>query len=129
MNVIRILVTASVAADLRDTGVTANVIAPGGPADTRMVVADIPRAGPHAAKSIALGENGELFVHVGSPTNACQPQAQDRRPNVPGEQPCSTLDLYGGVWTLGPGELHPLALLFVLSGTLMISKTLRIPKF
>jgi CDP-diacylglycerol--serine O-phosphatidyltransferase len=37
--------------------------------------------------------------------------------------------LYWGVWTLGPGELHPLALLFVLSGTLMISKTLRIPKF
>jgi CDP-diacylglycerol--serine O-phosphatidyltransferase len=37
--------------------------------------------------------------------------------------------LYGGVWTIGPWELHPLALLFVLSGTLMISKTLRIPKF
>jgi len=38
-------------------------------------------------------------------------------------------NLYGGVWTIGPWELHPLALLFVLSGTLMISKTLRIPKF
>jgi CDP-diacylglycerol---serine O-phosphatidyltransferase len=37
-------------------------------------------------------------------------------------------DIYWGVWTLGPAELHPLALLFVLSGTLMISKTLRIPK-
>ncbi len=37
-------------------------------------------------------------------------------------------DLYWGVWSLGPGDLHPLALLFVLSGTLMISKTLRIPK-
>ena len=37
-------------------------------------------------------------------------------------------DLYWGVWPLGPGNLHPLALLFVLSGTLMISKTLRIPK-
>lgn len=36
--------------------------------------------------------------------------------------------LYGGVWTLGPWEMHPLVLLFVLSGTLMISKTLRIPK-
>ncbi len=36
--------------------------------------------------------------------------------------------LYGGVWTIGPWDLHPLALLFVLSGTLMISKTLRIPK-
>jgi len=36
--------------------------------------------------------------------------------------------LYGGEWALGPWTLHPLALLFVLSGTLMISKTLRIPK-
>jgi len=36
--------------------------------------------------------------------------------------------LYGGVWTIGPWTLHPLSLLFALSGTLMISKTLRIPK-
>jgi CDP-diacylglycerol--serine O-phosphatidyltransferase len=36
--------------------------------------------------------------------------------------------LYGGAWTLGPWELHPLALLFVISGSMMISKTLRIPK-
>ncbi|MBY4898578.1 CDP-alcohol phosphatidyltransferase family protein [Cupriavidus sp. AU9028] len=34
-----------------------------------------------------------------------------------------------GSWTLGPGTLHPLVLLFVVSGSLMISKTLRIPKF
>ncbi len=38
-------------------------------------------------------------------------------------------DLYGGSWQLGPWELHPMVLLFVLSGSLMISKTLRIPKF
>jgi CDP-diacylglycerol--serine O-phosphatidyltransferase len=37
-------------------------------------------------------------------------------------------DLYGGSWTLGPWDLHPLTLLFVLSGSLMISKTIRIPK-
>jgi len=37
-------------------------------------------------------------------------------------------NLYWGTWTLGPWDLHPLALLFALSGTLMISKTLRIPK-
>jgi CDP-diacylglycerol--serine O-phosphatidyltransferase len=36
--------------------------------------------------------------------------------------------VYWGVLRLGPWELHPLVLLFVLSGTLMISKTLRIPK-
>jgi CDP-diacylglycerol--serine O-phosphatidyltransferase len=37
-------------------------------------------------------------------------------------------ELLGGLWTIGPWDLHPLSLLFVLSGTLMISKTLRIPK-
>lgn len=37
-------------------------------------------------------------------------------------------DLYWGVLAIGPWQFHPLALLFLLSGTLMISKTLRIPK-
>ena len=36
--------------------------------------------------------------------------------------------LYWGTVLLGPWALHPLSLLFVLSGSLMISKTLRIPK-
>ena len=37
--------------------------------------------------------------------------------------------LWGGSLDIGPWTLHPLALLWVLSGSLMISKTLRIPKF
>jgi CDP-diacylglycerol---serine O-phosphatidyltransferase len=37
--------------------------------------------------------------------------------------------LYGGSWQIGPWELHALSLLFLLSGSLMLSKTLRIPKF
>jgi CDP-diacylglycerol--serine O-phosphatidyltransferase len=36
--------------------------------------------------------------------------------------------VYWGAWTIGPWILHPLVLLFALSGSLMISKTLRIPK-
>ena len=36
--------------------------------------------------------------------------------------------LWLGGWRLGPWLLHPLVLLYALSGTLMISKTLRIPK-
>ena len=36
--------------------------------------------------------------------------------------------VYGGAWSLAGATLHPLALLFALSGTLMVSKTLRIPK-
>ncbi len=35
----------------------------------------------------------------------------------------------GGLWQLGPWQLHPLALLYAVSGSMMISKTLRIPKF
>jgi CDP-diacylglycerol---serine O-phosphatidyltransferase len=37
-------------------------------------------------------------------------------------------DVWFGAWQLGPWVLHPLALLYALSGSLMISKTLRIPK-
>ena len=37
--------------------------------------------------------------------------------------------LPGDVWVLGPWQLHSFALLFALSGSLMVSKTLRIPKF
>ena len=36
--------------------------------------------------------------------------------------------VYGGAWTVLGAELHPLVLLFALSGTLMVSKTLHIPK-
>jgi CDP-diacylglycerol--serine O-phosphatidyltransferase len=36
--------------------------------------------------------------------------------------------LWGGGYMLGPWELHLMSLLFVLSGSLMISKTLHIPK-
>lgn len=37
--------------------------------------------------------------------------------------------IWGAAVQLGPWELHWFSLLFVLSGSLMISKTLRIPKF
>lgn len=38
-------------------------------------------------------------------------------------------DLWFGMVRLGPWQLHPLVLIYALSGSLMISKTLRIPKF
>lgn len=36
--------------------------------------------------------------------------------------------IWGGAWSVGPWELHPLVLLYVVSGSLMVSKTLHIPK-
>ena len=35
--------------------------------------------------------------------------------------------IYGGVWDVG-WQFHPLSLLFIASGSMMISTTLRIPK-
>ena len=37
-------------------------------------------------------------------------------------------NLWGGVFRIGPAELHPMALMFAASGSAMISATLRIPK-
>ena len=37
-------------------------------------------------------------------------------------------DLWLGMVQLGPWQFHPLVLMFALSGTLMVSKTLHIPK-
>lgn len=38
-------------------------------------------------------------------------------------------DIWLGAWRLGPWLLHPLVLLYALSGSLMISQRLRIPKW
>ena len=54
--------------------------------------------------------------------------AQRRLVAIAAAQESVGSDLYGGVYTLGPWVIHPLALLFVLSGSLMVSKTLHIPK-
>jgi len=59
-------------------------------------VVDLPDDRQHAAKPFAFGPDGELFVHVGAPSNACQ--NPDRRERVPGQQPCPLLAEYGGIW-------------------------------
>jgi CDP-diacylglycerol--serine O-phosphatidyltransferase len=38
-------------------------------------------------------------------------------------------DFWFGGYTIGPWTLHPLVLAFAVSGSLMVSKTLRIPKW
>ena len=35
---------------------------------------------------------------------------------------------WGGVYRLGPGNFHPLSLLYAASGSAMVSATLRVPK-
>lgn len=62
------------------------------------LVSGLPDRNSHTAKSLALGAAGELFVNIGSPTNACQPVGQDRQAGVEGEDPCTQLETRAGVW-------------------------------
>lgn len=56
----------------------------------------------HTAKPFAFGRNDELFVHVGSLSNACQ---QEDRAESPGENPCLSLDEHGGIWKYDANRL------------------------
>ncbi len=70
---------------------------PGGP-DT--VVNGLTNRRQHAAKSIVVGSDGQLYVNIGAPSNSCQ--VQDRAPQSPGQDPCPLLDIAGGIWRFDP---------------------------
>src|SRR5262245_61893893 len=79
---------------------TPNELKPG-PAE--VVVADLPVTRPHQDKGIAFDGKGGLYVSIGAPSNACQPQ--DRRPKVAGQDPCPLLENSGGIWRFDENRL------------------------
>ena len=74
---------------------------PGG--DEETVVADLPRDGGHAAKSLAFGTGDAMYVNIGSKTNSCQ--KTDRLPSSPGNDPCTELEQRAGVWRFSADRL------------------------
>jgi glucose/arabinose dehydrogenase len=60
------------------------------------VVAGFPEQRSHAAKTLAFDGEGRMWVNVGAPSNNCQ--EEDRRPGVPGRDPCPELERQAGVW-------------------------------
>ncbi|CAN5623448.1 sorbosone dehydrogenase family protein [soil metagenome] len=71
------------------------------------IVDGFPEQRGHAAKTLAFGDDGSLWVNVGGPSNACQ--EPDRQPGVRGQDPCPQLDLQAGVWRYQggtPGQKH-----------------------
>lgn len=71
---------------------------PTGSPDT--VVGGLTNQRSHAAKGIAIGSDGMLYVNIGAPSNSCQ--VQDRAPESPGQDPCPLLDIAGGIWRFDP---------------------------
>ena len=78
----------------------AGSLEPGGNADT--VVRDLPTMG-HAFKTFAIARDGALYVNVGSRTNSCQ--QDDRKPEVPGVDPCTELETRAGIWRFDARKL------------------------
>jgi len=71
--------------------------------EAEVVVADLPVTRPHQDKGIAFDGKGSLYVNVGAPSNACQPQ--DRRPKLAGQDPCPMLETSGGIWKFDENKL------------------------
>lgn len=61
-----------------------------------VVVAGLPLHGDHPMHPFVIDSQGNLFVDVGSATNACD--IDNRMPNTKGHEPCTELETRGGIW-------------------------------
>ncbi len=77
-------------------------LVPGG--EREVVVTGLPDQRSHAAKPFAFDGEGNLYVNVGGPSNACQEEA--RTPGSPGQDPCPQLERQGGIWRFAADALN-----------------------
>jgi glucose/arabinose dehydrogenase/mono/diheme cytochrome c family protein len=67
------------------------------PADKpQVVVLGLPLSGDHPMHPFVIDARGNLFVDVGTATNACD--IQNRMPGTKGHEPCTELQTRGGIW-------------------------------
>jgi len=74
-------------------------LAPGGlglAGPGEVIVSGMPLGGNHPMHPFVIDAKGQLFVDMGSATNACQ--AKDRQIGEPGLDPCKELETRGGTW-------------------------------
>ncbi|MDR8390965.1 PQQ-dependent sugar dehydrogenase [Aliifodinibius sp. S!AR15-10] len=72
--------------------------------EPEMIVSELPTQNSHAAKPITFDGNGNLYLNVGAPANACQEQT--RTPGSPGQEPCPLLEWHGGVWRFDANAMN-----------------------
>ncbi len=69
----------------------------------QVVVSSMPLGGDHPMHPFVIDNKGNLYVDMGSATNACQ--AQNRIPKSKGLQPCTELETRGGTWRYDANKL------------------------
>jgi glucose/arabinose dehydrogenase/mono/diheme cytochrome c family protein len=72
---------------------TGSVVPTGKP---QVVVRGLPLGGDHPMHPFVIDGKGNLFVDVGTATNACD--VANRMPGTKGHEPCTELETRGGIW-------------------------------
>ncbi len=81
---------------------TEGELVPSGKAET--VASGFSPQNQHETKPITFDQDGNMYVNVGAPSNACQ--QEDRTKGSPGIDPCPLLDLHAGIWRFKADELN-----------------------
>ena len=61
-----------------------------------VIVEGFPKQNQHAAKPFTFDGNGNMYVTVGGPSNACMEQTRTK--GSPGQDPCPQLERHAGIW-------------------------------
>ena len=72
--------------------------------DYEVVAEGFPVQHQHAVKPFSFDGQGNMYVNVGAPSNACQ--EQDRTQGSPGQDPCPLLKEHGGIWQFSADKLN-----------------------
>ena len=74
------------------------------PDKPEVIVTGLVNKHQHSSKSITLDDNGNIYVNIGAPSNACQ--VTDRTAGSPGQMPCPILETAGGIWQFRADKLN-----------------------
>ena len=79
--------------------------ASGAPSGEATIIAEgfVPET-QHASKNFTFDGDGNLYVNVGVPSNACMREM--RKKGSPGMRPCPLLEKYGGIWRFDGAKLN-----------------------
>ncbi|MGQ7869861.1 PQQ-dependent sugar dehydrogenase [Sunxiuqinia sp. sy24] len=68
-----------------------------------IIVDGLPHNSQHAAKPLTFNQQGNLYVTIGAPSNACMEHSRTR--GLPGMNPCPLLERHAGIWRFKADQL------------------------
>jgi len=72
--------------------------------EPELVIGGFPEQNQHNSKPFTFDGQGNIYVTVGAPSNACQEEA--RTVGSPGQDPCPQLLLQAGIWRFSADKLN-----------------------